>query len=172
MSEPIEPKPFGSALMRELLGVHSVLRRDLEVVRGLARSVSSGAASATQAREGVEGLESSSPIWQLKIGCMHYCRFVHGHHGFEDGAWFPALRKAGPEVGPVIDKLEDDHRRISDLTDDVSAAVDGLDRADTPATRSELSGALETLASSLLEHLDYEERALAPTLVQLEEWPR
>ena len=172
-SAPTEPEshPFGRALVQELIGIHSVLRRDLGVVLRLAADVAAGA-PAEQARRQVRELESNSPIWQLKINCMYYCRFVHGHHTFEDNAWFPALRKADPEIDPVIDKLEDDHERISKHTEAVVIAADQLDEDASPEGRGRLTAALEQLAEQLIEHLDYEEEAISPTLRSLERWPR
>ena len=35
-------------------------------------------------------LKTNGPLWQLKVNCLRYCRFVHAHHGAEDVLLFPA----------------------------------------------------------------------------------
>ncbi|HRA49047.1 MAG TPA: hypothetical protein PK819_13335, partial [Thermomicrobiales bacterium] len=74
-------------MFRELLYIHTLLRRDLLTVGRLARAARDGLDPASIVAE-IHNLESTSPLWQLKFGCMHYCRFVHQHHGLEDAAVF------------------------------------------------------------------------------------
>jgi hypothetical protein len=96
--------PPRSGMFRELLAIHAHLRRDLETVRRLAAAAGDGLAPAeilTQVRD----LESTSPLWRLKFGCLHYCRFVHLHHTIEDAAVFPMVRKHDPSLGRVVDRL-------------------------------------------------------------------
>jgi hypothetical protein len=59
-------------------------------------------------------------LWRLKVSCLRYCSHVHAHHGAEDVLLFPALRAADPTIGPVVDRLEADHVRVSDLLDVVT----------------------------------------------------
>lgn len=109
-------------------------------------------------------LETSGPLWQLKVNCLRYCRFVHGHHSFEDAAWFPSMRTAEPALGPVVDRLEEEHRRIATELDEVEAAAAALTEADGGDTRQRVIDALNRLADDLTEHLAYEELSLGPTL--------
>lgn len=158
----------GKALYQELLWVHGAIRRDLATVEVLASEVAAGL-PAGEVRERVEDLKTGGPLWQLKVNCLRYCRFVHMHHNAEDSLFFPRLREADPEIGPVVDKLEADHRLVSDLLDEVEGSAAALDR-DAEA-RDRLANALERLASSLLEHLDYEEESAGPTIRSLERHP-
>lgn len=166
----------GESLFDELLWVHGAIRADLEKVRGLAADAVAGAPP-ERIGAAVGELRTNSPLWQLKAGCFAHCRFVHHHHRLEDMALFPALRRANPELGPVVDKLESDHRSIAARVDEVEAAVAALDGAegiaggepaegdgDDRAARERLAGALETLAGELLEHLGYEEESVAATM--------
>jgi hypothetical protein len=131
----------GRALFQELLWVHSAVRRDLETVRRLAAEVLDGLPAERLGAE-LKDLETNGPLWQLKVNCLRYCRFVHLHHNAEDILLFPRLRETDPAIGPVVDRLEDEHRRVSD--------------------------GLNVLATNLLAHLEFEEREAGPTLRRLE----
>ncbi|WP_159001163.1 hemerythrin domain-containing protein [Streptomyces sp. SBT349] len=152
--------------MTELRWVHDMIRRDLGVVERLADRVAAGL-PADEVRAGLRSLAAQGPLWQLKINCLRYCRFVHGHHGLESSMLFPALRRGNPALGPVIDRLEADHRRVSGLLDEVEAAAGGLGGPDEPAVRGRLVAALKGLAAELLPHLEYEEENISATLATL-----
>jgi hemerythrin-like domain-containing protein len=79
------------------------------------------------------------------------------------------LRRVNPELCPVIDKLEADHRAISVYLDEVEASAERI--LEDEAARAELAGGLNALAEHLLSHLDYEETNLNPTLRRLTAWP-
>ena len=157
----------GRALFQELLWVHSVVRRDLETVRRLAGEVAGGL-PAEQLNAELDELQTNGPLWQLKINCLRYCRFVHLHHRAEDVLLFPRLRETDSEIGPVVDKLEADHRRVSDDLDEVEAAAAHLTNGDSEAARTRVADGLNVLAENLLAHLDFEEREAGPTLRRLE----
>ena len=159
----------GKALFEELLWVHGAIRRDLAVVEELAAEVLDGL-PAEEARERIAELQTNGPLWQLKVNCLRYCRFVHMHHNAEDTLFFPSLRAANPDVDPVIDRLEADHRTVSDLLDEVEAAAAGVDGED-PAPRMRLADGLRALARELPAHLDYEELEAGPTIRSLTRHP-
>lgn len=161
-----EPTTFGEALLQELLWIHDVIRRDLAIVRTLADSVAAGE-PASEVSATLAELETRGPLWQLKYGCLQYCRHVHGHHTFEDTAWFPGLRAASPELGPTLDRLQSDHRHVADLLHEVEVAAVDLEGNDTPEVRARVRDALARLDEHLLEHLAVEEEAIAPTLLSL-----
>ncbi len=119
----------------------------------------------------MEALQTRGPLWQLRINCLRYCRFVHGHHGHEDVLLFPAVRSYAPDLDDVVDKLESDHRRVSDLLDTVEDAARQLGTRDEEAARQRLGRALEDLSEHLLEHLAFEEAALGPVLAAWDRWP-
>jgi hypothetical protein len=163
------PQPADNPLFQELLWVHSMIRRDLDKVRELARDCAAGA-DAAELREEIANLKTNGPLWQLKVNCLHYCRFVHSHHRAEDVMIFPTLRKADPELEPVVDKLEADHREVAKLLDRVEAAADSLTADEDPERRAELVSALSALATTLLAHLDFEERSLEAPLGRMRSW--
>jgi hemerythrin superfamily protein len=165
-SETTEPHPFGERMVEELLWVHSVLRKDLRTIRVIAGGVGEGLPG-EDVSAALRALRTRSPLWQLRFNCLRYCRFVHGHHGAEDVLLFPTLRSTNPALGPTVDRLESDHRQVSGQLDRVSELADRLETGDeeqTAATRQELVPALDELATTLLAHLDFEEKSITPTM--------
>jgi iron-sulfur cluster repair protein YtfE (RIC family) len=152
----------GDHLVSELLWVHKVLRADLDTLRTIATDIAAGAA-ATTVTAAIGELRTRSPLWGLQVNCLRYCRFVHAHHGAEDALLFPRLRASNPALGPTVDRLEADHRKVSDLLDRVEALANELETGDD-AHRSELVTALNELSTHLLAHLDFEEESITPTL--------
>jgi hypothetical protein len=164
------PSPRGEALVAELRWVHDMIRRDLRTVRQMAADVASGR-PADEVRAGIRSLAASGPLWQLKINCLHYCRFVHSHHGAESMALFPALRQANPGLNAVVDKLEADHRSVATLLGEVEGAAQALGDGADHAARQRLALALHNLSETLLAHLSYEEEHISDTLRTFRRWP-
>jgi hypothetical protein len=156
-------------MVAELTWVHDLIRRDLRTVRQMAADAAAGGA-AGQIQAGIGSLAASSPLWQLKAGCLHYCRFVHSHHHAESVLLFPALRRANPALNPVVDKLEADHASVSDLLGEVETAARELSDAED-AARERLTQALQQLSADLLAHLQYEEDHISDTLRTWPDWP-
>ncbi|WP_327008819.1 hemerythrin domain-containing protein [Dactylosporangium sp. NBC_01737] len=156
-------------LLAQLQWVHDMVRRDLAAVRDLAREAARGA-PAPGIQEGLLGLRTRGGLFQLRVNCLRYCAFVHEHHTNEDVALFPAVRRSAPQLGATVDRLEADHRVVAGLLDEIEATARTLDGDDT-AARTRLVDALETLSAHLLEHLAFEEQALAPVLASWKAWP-
>jgi hypothetical protein len=157
----------GRALFEELLWIHSIIRRDLEIVERLAADVAEGL-SGEEVEQVLAELKTTGPLWQLKVSCLRYCRLVHAHHGAEDVLLLPALRTANPSIGSVVDRLEADHARVSDLLDVVEAAARALTDTGGDDARRRVVDGLRDLHGHLLEHLDYEERNAGPTMRRLD----
>lgn len=169
ISQPGLPNRWGEALVAELRWVHDMIRRDLETVRRMASEVAAGL-PAEDVQAGIRSLAANGPLWQLKINCLHYCRFVHSHHHAESIMLFPQLRRANPALGPVVDKLEADHASVSGQLDEVEAAAQALGGRDEPALRKRLTGALQNLSTDLVAHLQYEEESISDTLRTRTSW--
>jgi Hemerythrin HHE cation binding domain len=167
---PRPRNPRGDAMVAELKWVHDMIRRDLRTVRQMAADVASGL-PAVQIQAGIRSLAAGGPLWQLKINCLQYCRFVHSHHHAESIMLFPGLRRANPALNPVVDKLEADHLSVSGLLDEVEAAARELSSREDPAVRERLTQALQKLSVDLLAHLQYEEENISGTLRTLSGWP-
>jgi hemerythrin-like domain-containing protein len=102
--------------------------------------------------------------WTLGTYCQSSCRIVTGHHGLEDRAVFPHLRRGDGRLAPVIDRLEDEHRVIHDVLEGVDRALVELVRGDGTALLRE---AVDLLTDTLLSHLSYEERELVEPIARL-----
>jgi Hemerythrin HHE cation binding domain len=159
----------GRVTYRLLLGVHDAVRSDLERVERLAVEALDGL-PAEKLTEELDELKRNGMLWRLRVDCLRYCRFVHSHHNAEDVIFFPELRETNPAIEPVIDRLEADHRRVSDHLDAVEAAAKALAEDDTEPVREAVAGALQTLGEHLLEHLSYEERNLEATVLRLRDY--
>ena len=158
-------------MFRELLALHSFLRRDLQTVRRLANDARDGRSPQTILDE-IRNLETTSPLWRLKFGCMHYCRFVHTHHTIEDAAVFPMVRKHDPSLNSVVDRLEEDHLKVHHITERIAAVADGVVTDTSGVSRAQLVEALTELEEHLLAHLALEEESLGPLLSTWDHWPR
>jgi Hemerythrin HHE cation binding domain len=147
----------GDRMGEDLRWVHGMLRRDLATVRELAAEIAAGG-HPDDVGDRLRRLQTQSPLWQLRSNCLYYCQLVHHHHHLEDIALFPAVRAANPALSGAVDRLESDHRKVSDLLDRVEAlAGEARDGVNT-----ELVDALRELSDHLLEHLDFEEATLIP----------
>jgi hypothetical protein len=144
--------PLGEAFFQELLWVHGMIRQDLETVRELAERVANGLPADELGSE-LRSLKANGPLWALKVNCLHYCRFVHGHHRLEDASLFPSLREAEPDLVPIVDRLEGDHRLVAEQLDELEAAAAALGEDG----RERVVEALNVLGEHLLAHLALEE---------------
>jgi len=88
------------------------------------------------------------------------------HHTIEDQRMFPSLRSADPALGPVVDRLEEEHHAIAAVLERVDAALVGL--VGRPADLKEVQAAVDLLTDTLLSHLSYEERELVEPLARLD----
>jgi iron-sulfur cluster repair protein YtfE (RIC family) len=159
----------GRLTYRLLLGVHAAIRADLERVERLAAQAVDGL-PAERLREELDELKRDGMLWRLRIDCLRYCRFVHSHHNAEDAAFFPELRQTNPDINAVVDRLEADHRAVSDHLDAVEAAANDLVTSESQPGRQALGDALQALREKLLEHLAYEERNVEATVLRLRDY--
>lgn len=157
-------------MFRELLYIHSILRRDLQTVRQLADEARAGR-STLEILGRIRNLEANSPLWRLKYGCMYYCRFVHSHHTLEDAALFPMVRKHDPTLHSVVDRLEEDHLKVHHITERIVAVAEEIETDASGASRDRLVEALTELEEHLLTHLAFEEESLGPLLSSWDRWP-
>lgn len=150
------------AVGQHLVEVHDHLRHELSQVRDLLEQVRQGAMTAGRARAVLNEMTMRQNNWTLGAYCAAYCSMITQHHGLEDRAIFPHLRRADPVLVPVIDRLEQEHVIIHEVVDDVDRALVNLIRA--PGEFSELQEAVDTLTDALSSHLAYEEQQIAEPL--------
>src|SRR5580700_2960831 len=115
-------EPADEGLVAELKWVHGMIRQDLRTVRRLAAEVTAGLPGAQAAAE-VRSLQVAGPLWQLKVNCLRYCRFVHMHHHGESAFLFPRLPPVQSGARAGRGQAGGRSRAVSDLLDEVSAAA-------------------------------------------------
>jgi hypothetical protein len=154
----------GRAIGGHLIEVHDHLRAELARVRDLVRQVHEGAIDAGGARSAINEMTMRQNDWTLGAYCASYCRFVTGHHTIEDEAVFPHLRAQDEGLGPVIDRLIDEHKIIHQVLDDVDRAL--VDHLRDPGDFAGITQAVDILTDTLLSHLAYEEAQLVEPLAR------
>lgn len=163
--------PAEQAVPQHLVDVHDHLRGELAQLRDIVGQVRRGSLSTGAARSVLNTMAMRQNNWTLGAYCETYCRLVTGHHTLEDRSIFVHLRQSEPDLGPVIDRLEQEHHVIADVLEQVDEALvglvgtDGYGRAGEGAL-DEIERALDLLTDTLLSHLAYEERELLHPLAR------
>ncbi len=164
-------EPHHQAVPQHLLDIHNHLRDELAQVRDVVDQVRRGAMGVGAARSVINTMAMRQNNWTLGAFCESYCRIVTGHHTLEDRSVFTHLRRSEPDLGAVLDRLEQEHHVIADVLEQVDDALVGLVGSEpygAPAIEAiaELQRALDLLTDTLLSHLAYEERELIPPLAR------
>jgi iron-sulfur cluster repair protein YtfE (RIC family) len=158
----------GRAMYGMLLAVHALIRRELELIQELAAQALDGV-DPEELRRQLDELRRDSMLWRLQVNCLRYCHFVHSHHHAEDADFFSELRETNPAINPVIDRLQAEHRRVSDDLDAVETAANRLQEDDGQQARQAVVDALQALRENLLAHLEFEERNIEATVRRIRE---
>ncbi len=162
--------PATAAASQHLVDIHDHLRQELAQVRDVLDQVRRGQTSIGAARSVVNTMTMRQNNWTLGAYCESYCRVVTGHHTLEDRSVFPHLRRSEPGLGPVLDRLEDEHQTIHRVLEDFDRAlvqlVSGEDRGRGVTALDQVQHAVDVLTDTLLSHLAYEERELIGPLAR------
>ncbi|NUR90593.1 MAG: nitroreductase family deazaflavin-dependent oxidoreductase [Nonomuraea sp.] len=137
LGPPRDNAPTGGAYLKL---VHDGFRRELALIRK------------ELADSGRPGLGT-----QLRINCLTVCQGLHHHHTGEDTMMFPGLAERHPSLAPVLERLAEEHERITVLLRELQQAISGEDPAQVQAE-------VERLVDELEAHLLYEEEQLIPIL--------
>jgi Luciferase-like monooxygenase/Hemerythrin HHE cation binding domain len=156
----------GRAGPRQLIDVHDHLRSELEQIRDLVRQVAAGRLDPAALRSELNQMTLRQNNWTLGAYCESYCRLVATHHTLEDQAMLPQLKAADPRLGPVVDRLTEEHGVIHDVLERVDRALVSL--VSEPDGMTDLQNAVDLLTDTLLSHLSYEERELVEPLARLQ----
>lgn len=149
-----------------LVQIHDHLRGELAQLRDLVEQVGHGNRDIGEVRSLISTMTMRQNSWTLGTYCETYCRIVTVHHTIEDQRMFPNLRAADPGLGPVVDRLEEEHHAIAAVLERVDAAMVGL--VGRPGDLGEVQAAVDLLSDTLLSHLSYEERELVEPLARLD----
>lgn len=154
----------GRQIGKHLIDVHDTLRRELAELREVVAQVREGALSAGDARSALHEMALRQNDWTLGAFCSRYCRAVAQHHGLEDDSIFPHLRRSEESLGPVIDRLTEEHLVIHDAIEDVDRAL--VHHINHPEDFDRLQEAIDVLTDTLTSHLSYEEFELVEPLAR------
>ncbi|MFG1916957.1 LLM class flavin-dependent oxidoreductase [Micromonospora sp. NPDC048898] len=157
--------PHEQATGAHLVQVHDGLRAELAQIHDLIEQVATGEIDAGVARSHINTMTMRQNRWTLGVYCESYCRIVTTHHTIEDQSLFPRLRARDPRLGPVVDRLEQEHHAIHDVLEGVDQAL--VAYVGSPDGLAELRAAVDLLTDALLSHLSYEERELVEPLARL-----
>ncbi|MBM7785598.1 hemerythrin domain-containing protein [Tenggerimyces flavus] len=141
-----------AAYVRQLLAAHDYFRTGLADLRRVIAAPP----------EKTEEAELRSWASDLRIQCLYFCNGLHMHHTLEDQRMFPAVLVEDPELGPIVERLEADHRKVAEIIDAIESRLGELS-SDPSGVREELN----RMADALLEHLAYEEEQLTPVLARM-----
>jgi alkanesulfonate monooxygenase SsuD/methylene tetrahydromethanopterin reductase-like flavin-dependent oxidoreductase (luciferase family) len=150
---------------RHLIDVHDALRAELAQLRDLVGQVAAGTSNAAAVRSFITRMTIRQNNWTLGTFCETYCRTVTNHHTLEDRSVFPHLRRSDEGLGPVIDRLEEEHEQIADLLERVDSALVALVAAEDDGIGG-VGRAMDLLTDALLSHFSYEERELVEPLAR------
>lgn len=156
----------GRAQARHLVEIHDYLRAELTRVRELVARVRGGTIGVDRARAAINDLTMRQHGWSFEAYCAAYCRLVTQHHTIEDRALFPHLRDRDADLGPVLDRLTEEHEAIHYVLEELDRAL--VASLDDPAGLDRLDAAVGRLSSALLSHLAYEERELLDPIARHE----
>ncbi|MFC4854186.1 LLM class flavin-dependent oxidoreductase [Actinophytocola glycyrrhizae] len=157
--------PAGRAGSQRLVDIHDHLRAELARVRSLVKEVADGALDVGAARSEINTMTMRQNNWTLGAFCESYCRLVTVHHTLEDRQLYPQLRGGDARLGPVLDRLTEEHHVIHDVLERVDAAL--VATVSDPGGITELSAAVDLLTDTLLSHLSYEERELVEPMARI-----
>ncbi|HUQ58740.1 LLM class flavin-dependent oxidoreductase [Lentzea sp.] len=170
---PRGPKPredavytaSGRAHGRQLIGVHNHLREELTKIRGVVRQVADGILDIGDARDEINAMTMRQNNWTMGAYCETYCRLVTIHHTLEDRSLYPQLREGDARLGPVLDRLTEEHQVIHEVLERLDAAL--VSTVAEPKRITEVSEAVDLLTDTLLSHLSYEERELVEPMARI-----
>lgn len=155
----------GRSGAKALVHVHDNLRSELEQIRGVIEQVAAGHTHPAAARSLTNRMSMRQNYWSLGAFCASYCRLVTMHHTIEDERMFVDLRAGDAELGPVLDRLSEEHELIAGVLTRLDRALVAM--VTDPDQLSVVRAEFDRLAEVLLSHLNYEEEELLEPIARL-----
>ena len=100
------------------------------------------------------------PRWRF------YSDVLHHHHHTEDDKLFPVLLSVRPDMGPLLEKLEDDHRQLVRTLEGVDSAVSAIEATPDADRRKALHESLVAVRDAFFPHLDIEDDKVLPAIAE------
>jgi hemerythrin-like domain-containing protein len=148
-----------------LVSVHAHLRSELEQIRDVVVEVAAGHSTAALARSVINEMSMRQNYWSLGAFCATYCRVLTIHHAIEDSNLFVDLRSRDESLGPVIERLSEEHEVVAAILTSLDAALVAM--IEDPQNLSAVQDQVDRLTEVLLSHLDYEEAELLGPIARL-----
>lgn len=145
-----------------LAAIHDMYRQGLAQVGHVLDQVVDGAAGIGEAREAVRELGLRTAVERAGSFCGQLCRAVETHHRIEDAYLYPALRIADGGLGPVIDRLDEEHVVVHELLVRLDATLVAVARE--PDRVGVLLHEFAHLRRLLESHFVYEEQQIGGAL--------
>jgi hemerythrin-like domain-containing protein len=145
---------------RDMLLVHTVLRREFRLAEGAVRAV---------ADRDTERAEQIAAHVRLLLSLLHV------HHGGEDRLLWPLLLQRAPGELALIQSMEDQHHRLDTTIGTLEQALGRWANSADVSDQRGVAAQLGELCAALDEHLLAEERDLLPLAarhVTPSEWAR
>jgi hypothetical protein len=131
---------------------HASFRREFGLLPALVRSASAG--DAEHALTAVKHMK-------LLSGLLHH------HHSAEDRVLWPLLLTRAPkEIDPVVHLVEEQHRGVEDMLEEVDQRLEAGADSVTGTGGEAFAQALQRLAVALYEHMHLEERLVLPVVAR------
>jgi hypothetical protein len=160
VTPPDDSTPEGMG--RQLVMIHDMFRHELDAICQVRDQVRDGRAGVGALRQQIQELTLQEAFARLGSHCAQYCFHVNAHHSIEDVYMFPALRMAAGHLGPVLERLSEEHVTIHQVLVDLDRAAVTLAR--TGEGFDLVDRLVDVLATGLRSHLAYEESQLVSPL--------
>jgi alkanesulfonate monooxygenase SsuD/methylene tetrahydromethanopterin reductase-like flavin-dependent oxidoreductase (luciferase family) len=148
-----------------LVYFHDNLRSELEQIRGVIEQVAAGHTHPAAGRSLINRMSMRQNYWSLGAFCASYCRILTLHHTIEDERMFVDLRAGDADLGPVLDRLGEEHELIAGVLTRLDRALVAM--VTDPDQLSVVRAEFDRLAEVLLSHLAYEEEELVEPVARL-----
>ncbi|MFJ5991201.1 LLM class flavin-dependent oxidoreductase [Lentzea sp. NPDC092896] len=155
----------GRAMGRQLVGVHNHLRDELQKIRSVVKQAADGMIGIGEARSEINTMTMRQNNWTMGAYCETYCRLVTIHHTLEDTSLYPQLREGDARLGPVLDRLSEEHQVIHEVLERLDAAL--VATVAEPQRIGEVQKSVDLLTDTLLSHLSYEEDQLIEPMARI-----
>src|SRR6478736_6820661 len=148
-----------TALAAQLAAVHDDLRARVRAIRG------------GLLRPGTTTADAQSPAAGILEHCLGFCRALQAHHTGEDDGLFAALRVERPDLGPMLDKLAEDHHLVAGILTRVAVLAEEASETSeaSGARRTRLVGELDGLMAIMDSHFAFGERSIGAALDGLDD---
>ncbi|MEO8135053.1 MAG: hemerythrin domain-containing protein [Betaproteobacteria bacterium] len=138
------------------------MKSALDVIRNEHRALAAVLGALKQIVEGIASRRFDADFALLEA-MIEYVTAVPDkiHHPKEDGYLFPALRLRAPQVGPILDELQEDHRTGPGQVDELKRALSAYQSAGASGLPA-FSDRVQSYVGYQRQHMSKEETKVLP----------